>query len=362
MKRLAALIIICAVTPALAAPKRKRPKPKKPKPEPTEPAPVEEATPTPTPAPAPSPSPSISSADKPWAQGVPQDVQDKASALYEEGNTLFAQQAHTSAIEKYRAAIALWDHPLIRFNMAVTEIRLERILEAADNLEKALKYGDKPFKPELYQQALDYQALLKGRVGFIEASCDQTEARLLLDGKPWFDCPGTKKMRVLAGEHAVTGEKKDYLTQSTKLVVGGDKTASAKVKLVPLDTAVVLKYPYRRWIPWTMMGMGLAVAAGGAGTWFLGKNQMDDFEAEYTAQCQNGCEPGLTAPEHRSLAALHDGAVLKGQIGIAMMGVGGAVAVTGIVLAIMNRPTRVLPNVEVAPKAGGGVAKVGWRF
>ena len=45
-----------------------------------------------------------------------------------------------------------------------------------------------------------------------------------------------------------------------------------------------------------------------------------------------------------------------------MMGTGGAVAITGIVLAIMNRGQRVLPNVEVAPKAGGGVARVGWRF
>jgi hypothetical protein len=45
-----------------------------------------------------------------------------------------------------------------------------------------------------------------------------------------------------------------------------------------------------------------------------------------------------------------------------MMGVGGAVAVAGGVLAILNRPDRVLPNVEVAPLAGGGVAQAGWGF
>jgi len=293
---------------------------------------------------------------------VPQDVQDKASALYEEGNQLFAQQAHTAAMEKYKAAIALWDHPLIRFNMAVTEIRLERILEAADDLEKALVYGDKPFKPELYQQALDYQALVKGRVGFIEASCEQAGARLLLDGKPWYDCPATKKIRVLAGEHAIVGEKQGYLTASTKIVVGGGKTETPKIRLVPLDSAVILKYPYRRWIPWTMTAMGLAVGLGGVGTWFLGRNQMDQFEAEFSTQCANGCEPGLTDPSHASLAAQRDSAILKGRVGIGMMGVGGAVAVTGIVLAIMNRPERVLPNVEVAPKSGGGIASVGWHF
>ncbi len=348
MKRLALLLIACSAVPALAAPKKK----KAPRPEPAATAPAD----------APAPAATVNNEPKPWAQGVPQDVQDKASALYEEGNTLFAQQAHAPALDKYKAAIALWEHPLIRFNMAVTEIRLDRILEAADDLEKALKYGDKPFKPELYQQALDYQSLVKGRVGFIEASCDQAGTRLLLDGKPWFDCPKTDKIRVLAGEHAIVGAKDGFLTSSTKVVVNGGETVQQKVKLVPLESAVVLTYPYRRWIPWTMTGIGLAVGLGGVGTWFVGGNQMDQFEADFSTQCQNGCEKGLTAPEHRSLAAQEKSARLKGQVGIAMMGVGGAVAVTGIVLAIMNRPTRTLPNIEVAPQAGGGIAKVGWHF
>jgi hypothetical protein len=349
------VILACLATPALAGPKKKRAPAPKEKPEPTAPAPEPAAAPTPAPA-------SASTEIKPWAQGVPQDVQDKAKALYEEGNALFARQAHAPALEKYKQAIALWEHPLIRFNMAVTEIRLERILEAADDLEKALKYGDKPFKPELYQQALDYQALLKGRVGYIEATCDTTATRLLLDGKPWIDCPKTDKIRVLAGEHAIVGEKQGYLTASTKVVVDGGETVQQKIKLMPLDSAVVLKYRWGRWMPWTTVGIGVAVGLGGVGTWLAGKNQMDQFNADFRLQCENGCEPGLTAPEHRSLAAQRDSAELKGQVGIAMVGVGGAVAITGVVLAIMNRGERVLPNVEVAPKAGGGIAKVGWRF
>ena len=82
----------------------------------------------------------------------------QANALFAEGNQLFAQQAHAPALEKYKAAIALWDHPLIRFNMAVTEIRLDRILEAADDLDERCATATTPFTPELYQQALDYQA------------------------------------------------------------------------------------------------------------------------------------------------------------------------------------------------------------
>ncbi len=353
MKRMIAIAVVLATASATAAPKKKPP-PKKPAP--VE-APAEPAPPPPPPAPVGPP--------KPWAVGVPQDVQDKATALYEEGNTLFAQQAHAPALEKYKQALALWDHPLIRFNMAVTEIRLERILEAADDLEKSLRFGDEPFKQKsdtLYQQALDYQALVKGRVGYVEASCDQAGAHVFFDGKPWFDAPGKKKMRVLAGEHAITAEKDKFLTRSQKIVVTGGATASQDIKLVPLDTAVVLKYRYRRWIPWTVTGLGVALAAGGVGVWFLGKSEMNQFQADYTVQCANGCEPGLTDPAHRSLANERDSAELKGKIGIGMAGAGGAVMATGIVLAIMNRGERVLPNLEVAPKPGGGVAAVGWRF
>jgi hypothetical protein len=351
--------LACIASPSVAAPRRGKKAP--PKKEAPAPAPVPAPAPEPTPPPAPEPT---SSENKPWAEGVPQDQQDKARALYEEGNTLFGQEAHTGALEKYKEAIKIWEHPLIRYNMAVTEIRLEKILEAADDLEKALKFGDKPFtfKPELYQEALNYQALIKRQVGYVEVTCEQAGVRLLFDGKPWFDCPGSNKVRVLAGVHAIVGEKKDYLTESTKVVVGGDKTEKANIKLVPLDSAVTLKYPFRRWIPWTMVGVGVVVGVGGAGTWFLGKNQMDQFNVDYATQCSSGCEPGLGDPAHAGLRNERDQARLKGQIGIGTAALGGAIAVTGVVLAILNRPQRVLPNVEVAPTSGGGVAAVGWQF
>jgi hypothetical protein len=99
--------------------------------------------------------------ETPWAKGVPAPQQDKANALFAEANQLFGQQADGPALEKYKAAIALWDHPMIRFNMAVTLIRLDKVLDAADALEAALRFGSQPFTKELFQQAQTYQQLLK---------------------------------------------------------------------------------------------------------------------------------------------------------------------------------------------------------
>ncbi|HSD89344.1 MAG TPA: hypothetical protein VLB44_17565 [Kofleriaceae bacterium] len=300
-------------------------------------------------------------ADTPWANGVPAEQQAKANALFAEGNQLFSERAHAPALEKYKAAIALWDHPMIRYNMAVTLIRLDRILDAADELEKALRFGATPFTKELYQQALDYQSLVRKQLADIEVTCDQPGTHIQLDGKPWFDGPGTKKMRVTAGEHSVIAERKGYLPESRRLVVAGGTTEKQKLKLVPLESAVIIEYKSPRWIPWTITATGGAIAAGGFALWLLGKNQMDDFAKQYTTDCPTGCESDLSM--HPALASQQDGALFKGKVGVGMMIGGGAVTVTGVIWTVMNRPIRRMPRVEVAPSANGGMsARATWRF
>ena len=352
MKR-TALLLLVAPSLVLAAPRTKT----KPKGPPNvEPAP--EAAPVVV---APPVAPAGPAEPKPWADGIPDAAQKQASALYEEGNTLFAQQAHAPALEKYRAAVDLWDHPLIQFNLAVTLIRLDRILEAAEHLDRALRYQAAPYKDELYQQALDYQRLVQGRVGFVEASCAQAGAKVLLDGKRWFNCPGTQKVRAMAGEHTLVGELSGFLTASQPLIVLGGTTVTKKVTLLPLDTAVKYEYPRRRWIPWTITVAGAALGLAGGGIWFAGRSQMKTFDRNFAAECTTtGCAKDLS--DHLALRDQRDGAKLKGTIGITMMVAGGAVMLGGIVMTAMNRPKRVLPNMEVIPSEGGITASAGWSF
>lgn len=296
-----------------------------------------------------------------WAEGVPEATQDRANAIYEEGNALFAQQEHARALEKYRAAIALWDHPRIRFNAAVTLIRLDKLLEAADELEKALRFGDAPFDKNLYQQALDYQALLKGRVGYVEATCSKAGAKATLDGAPWFDCPGTQKMRVMAGEHIVEGKLEGWVpAASGKVVVNGGSSAKIDIQMRSLESAVVIRYRYPRWIPFTITGTGLAVGIGGLLVYLSGRGQMDTFETEFATACPMGCQADLS--DNTPLRELRDGAELKGKIGIGLMIGGGAVTIAGAVMVIMNRGTKELPSLEVSPTEGGMTASTRFRF
>jgi hypothetical protein len=295
---------------------------------------------------------SVAFAEKPWEVGISTAQRDTANAAFGEANTLFSQQAHQAAVEKYKEALKVWDHPLIRFNMAVSLVRLDRILEAAETLDAALRFGQDPFTPEEYQRALDYQRLVGGRIGNVEASCSQDGVQILIDGKPWFQCPGSKKQRVLAGEHVIVGEKKDFATASRRVVVAGNSTASAKLELRSFADAVKYEYPSPRWIPWTITGAGVAIGLGGLGFWFAGRNQMDKFEADFATMCPTGCKANLS--DQPLLADARDSAELKGKIAVSMMIAGGAITVGGVVWAIINRPRRVLPNqVEVQPMPGG---------
>jgi len=304
----------------------------------------------------------VAVADVPWAQGVAKDKQTQANALFAEGNELFAQQAHAPALEKYKAAVTLWDHPLIEFNMAVTLVRLDRILGAADALDKALRFGEAPFpSAEQYQQALDYKKLIAGRVGTLQLSCD-ARATVLLDGQAWLTCPGNREARVLAGEHVIVAEREGYYPLTRHVLVPGGGTAHEALSLVRLDR-VKLVYPTPRWVPWAIAGGGLAVTLGGLGFYVAGNNQMDRFEANFAMLCPTGCSTDLDAtPTERQLSEQRDSARLKGAVGVSMMAVGGAVVVGGVVWAILNKPHRVLPKMEVTPTTGGASATIGWQF
>ncbi|HTL37541.1 MAG TPA: PEGA domain-containing protein [Kofleriaceae bacterium] len=204
----------------------------------------------------------VAHAGAPWEENVSKPQQDAANKLFADGNALFARQAHVDALAKYRAALAIWDHPLIRFNLAVTLIRLDRILEAAEHLDRALRFGAAPFSDELYRQALDYQRLVAGRVAVLIAHCATSGARITLDGKQWFGCPDTKSLRVLAGEHQLTAERDGFQTLSRRLMLDGGKVTNTDVELSP---------DRDRWYQhWYVLGIAgaLAVAAGGTAIYF----------------------------------------------------------------------------------------------
>ena len=75
--------------------------------------------------------------DKPWVAGVSDESKAAAKILLDAGNARFIEHDYTGALDRYKAAVAKWDHPAIRFNMAV---------EASESLKLALKFGAAPLE------------------------------------------------------------------------------------------------------------------------------------------------------------------------------------------------------------------------
>src|SRR5262249_16931463 len=107
------------------------------------------------------------SSERPWAAGVSEAEQKTALDLFDLGNREFGESHIAGALKWYREAIQHWDHPSIRYNMAVCLIDLDQPLEADDNLQRSLAYGEAALPPEQYREALRYQKLIDAQVARI---------------------------------------------------------------------------------------------------------------------------------------------------------------------------------------------------
>jgi hypothetical protein len=302
--------------------------------------------------------------EMPWKAGISEADQARANALFDEANKLFAEQAHAVALDRYRAAVAIWDHPVIRFNMAITLVRLDRMLEAADALDSALRFGKTPFSEESYAQVLDYRKLVQGRVGEIEASCTQDGAQIVLDGKPWFACPGTKKMRVLVGDHTVTAEHPAMIAQPRRIAVSGGATSNVHVNVRSYEDSFTYERRYATWVPWAVTGIGIATFGAGVLLELNAQGRMGDYDRAIAERCAaTGCDLTDPAPGsvEESLVELRDSAETRHTVALATVVVGAGVVIAGVVLIVRNQPVR-RPIVNANVGADGASASVGWTF
>lgn len=313
----------------------------------SKPAPVPAPTPAP-PAPPPAPDekppppPPPDDSASPWAKGVTDEQKQTAGNLLAEGNDLFVQNKYREALAKYADAIAVWDHPAIRFNMVRALIALERPLEAYENLEKALAYGKAPLEDQVYTEALNYQTLLEGQIANIDVSCKQAGVTITVDGEKFLDCPGAKSERILPGHHEVVGQKAGFLTETQDAVLLPGVKAPIDVSLRSLTEAAVTRTRWKTWKPWAVAGGGALLAGIGVLVDLKASSDLDAFYTAVDTTCAgDGCGPHEL--DHTLLPEEHS-ALLENKIAIGMMAVGGAAVATGVVLVIMNRPHTYVPE------------------
>jgi tetratricopeptide (TPR) repeat protein len=292
---------------------------------------------------------SSASADTaPWSQGVSDEQKASAKELLDAGNALLLEKKYVEALDKYAAAVAVWDHPAIRFNMVRCQIQLGRNLEAYENLERALKYGSAPLEATVYEEALAYQKLLATQIGDIKVSCAQDGVSLTLDGQPLATCPAQETRRVLAGPHQIVGTKQGLLPKTLELVVVGGKDQGVDIKLDPLAKGAKIVHRWPGYLPWTVFGSGFAVGAVGGLVLVIARNNFRSYDEQVDAHCTDRC----TAEDRAPFEHYREAGDRYNTIGGVLVGVGATAVATGAVMVFLNRGRTVYP--EVAPSPGGG--------
>jgi len=296
---------------------------------------------------------------KPWAAGVSDAEQAKALDIYRKGNAEFEESRYAQALALYRDAIKHWDHPAIRFNMAVCLVNLDQPLEAYEALEHALAFHDAPLGADAYAQGLTYKKLLLGQLGHLRVDCKTPGAAATLDGQP-IACPGETTKLLLPGAHQIVASKSGFVTATTPVVLLPGKEMEQSVELEPLR---IKTHTERRWsasAPWILVGAGAGAALIGGAIDVLSHSEYQTYDQLVAVQCPSGCGPQMPVGMQKVAASTEShrsNADIEKVVGLSLLGVGGAVAIAGLVGVYLNQPRPVIDTAPtVAPMIGAGGA------
>jgi len=298
----------------------------------------------------------------PWESVTPQQEQ-QATALFEQGNRELLEYRFEDAAAHYRQALGQWDLPAIHYNLAVALRSLSQPIEAREHLEIAVKYGTRGL-PDSHQLDLAMKDLseVEGELSRIELSCEQPGAKVTIDErKDVFTCPKVYKEWIRPGLHIIRIrlDKPGYshAIEKKPTLVKGNKTALA-LKAYPDEEMIQTRTPLPGWLPWSVMGLGLAAAGGGGWMHVQARsafNQYDDAILTCAGQPQPdrpyqpcGAQTAVTFDHYRLLGTGYQNAAFGSYVG------GGVALVAGVALLYFNAP-RPYP---VDPEAGAAVAVV----
>jgi tetratricopeptide (TPR) repeat protein len=280
------------------------------------------------------------SGERPWAVGVPKDKQTRALQKFREGNVQLNDGLFPAAAKLYREALKDWEHPAIYYNLALALLNLDQPIEVYDSLQKAIKYGAAPLEKDKYEHAKEYILLVEKQLATIDVSCSKPGAKISVDGKEVFTVGADGKVghfvgRVKIGKHTFVAEKPGYNAQVDAPFIGPGETYRLELTLYTAEELTRYRRRFdRTWMPFAVIGGGVAMALVGVGLELSATSTYDDYDTAVakcnTASNSMGCTDG-------SVTDMRKSGDTKKTLGYVGYGVAGAAVVTGAILLYLNR-------------------------
>jgi hypothetical protein len=302
---------------------------------------------------------------RPWAAGVPEAEQAAAVELYHSGNLEFAESRFAQALAKYREAIGHWDHPAIRFNMAVCLINLDQPLEAKDNLERGLAYGDGPLGGEAFSQGMTYRKLLDAQLAHLKIVCPEVGTQVTLDGKLLLTGPGSVEEALLPGAHQLVATKAEFRTASKALVLVAGKLTTYDIGPLQLEVATRTVRRWAPWKPWAVLGGAGVLGVVGTISYVAAKHNFASYDVDVSAACPRGCDAAMLMALSGA-RRVRDRGQAEQVAAFSLFSAAGAAVIAGAIAVIANQPRVQLeprhaqPSVALVP--AGAALHVRWSF
>jgi hypothetical protein len=273
--------------------------------------------------------------NRPWAAGISIDRQKRALVEFREANAQLNDGLFARASETYRKALTTWPHPAIHYNLALAQMNLDQPIEAFENFQAAIIYGDAPLQKDKLEHAREYMMLLEKQLASIEVSCDEVGAKVSVDGKEVFTAPGSHKARVRIGRHTFVADKKGYQTRINAPFIGPGENFRIELKLY---TAEELTRYNRRWeatwMPYAVLGAGFGIGLLGVVLELSADATYNDYDKKVGLCSMNN----MGCPTNAELTSLRESGETKETLGYVSYGVAGAAIAAGTLLVILNRP------------------------
>jgi hypothetical protein len=295
---------------------------------------------------------------EPWYQQSTADARRQAQALFEQALDKHLQLLRGDAMELYERALALWDNPDIRWNLALVLDDLGKHVAAHEQLESALRWEAELGAARTREIRDRMHALEVQRLARIEALSQEPGAEIKLDGQPWFRDAGRETILVSPGTHYIASSKPGYTPTTVSVAVAVGERYRVRLRMVANDVVEVRRWS--RWKPWTVVALGTAVAAVGID---LERRSRAHRSAAANALAKD-CPPPFCEPTRSP--DIYDRAVLDSRLATGAFAAGGITVAVGLALAWLNQPRPYHPEapaspVELIPTLSPGSAGVSAR-
>lgn len=290
---------------------------------------------------------------------------------FRRGNAFFEREKFSLALASYKEAVRLWDHPAIRYNMAICFIHQEDPVRAWESLERALRFGRGPLTVEKHRQALTYRRLLRGRLVSLTVACEEGGAEVTLDGLPLRLVQGRASLMVAPGARQLVASRAGHVTWKRVLALRAGEARRVEMRLISLEAALGTRRRWSQALPWSFAASGAAAAATGVALVLVARADAARFNERLEELCPSGCVrrdplPGEDlARMPSSLVSLETRVKAEHYSAVALLGLGGAALVTGITLLLLNQPRSLVSRESAArsspasPASTGSVASSG---